>query len=416
MARGKTLALILAGGAGGRLETLTQERAKPAMPYAGVYRLIDFPLSNCANSGLADVWIVEQYQPHSLNSHLANGRPWDLDRTYGGLQILPPYQDNASDEEEGGFAEGNADAIYRNRALIRAFAPDTILVLSADHVYTLDYRDVLGRHREAGADVTMVTTTAPEGDDPSRFGVVQVGDDGRVTDFAYKPEQPRGDLVTTEVFVYDARALLDTLDQLAGEAEGGEDGPRLADFGNGLLPRLVAAGRAYEHRLDGYWRDVGTIASYWRSHMELLDPKPRLDLDRADWPIRTRSHHRPPARIAASARIDRSLIAPGCAVRGTVLRSVLAPGVVVAEGATVRDAIVLHDTVIEAGATVDCAVVDERVRVGEGARIGARREAAGAERGGPGATPEIAAVGMRVTVRAGGAVAADAQVAPGETV
>lgn len=412
MARDKTLALILAGGAGGRMKTLTQERAKPALPFAGVYRLIDFPLSNCAHSSLADVWIVEQYQPHSLNDHLANGRPWDLDRTYGGLLILPPYQDSAADEGEGGFAEGNADALYRNRRLIREFAPDTLLVLSADHLYTLDYRDVLERHREEGADVTIVTTIVPEHDDPGRFGVVQADPDGRVTDFAYKPDEPRGDLVATEVFAYNVRALLDTLDRLAGSdgRDGGE--AALSDFGDQLLPELVARGRAREHRHAGYWRDAGTIESYWRAHMDLLDPDPRLDLDDPAWKILTRSHHRPPAWVEGSARIEQSLIAPGCVIRGRVERSVLAPGVVVEPGAAVRDAVILHDTVIGPDATVENAIVDERVRVGEGARIGARQD----RREGENNERRIAVVGMRVGVERGGTVAPGAQIAPGETI
>jgi glucose-1-phosphate adenylyltransferase len=200
MAREKVLALILAGGSGGRLETLTRQRAKPVTPFAGVYRLIDFPLSHCVHSGLSDVWVIEQYELHSLNEHLSNGRPWDLDRTYGGLQVLPPNQ-RKHGEEEGGFAQGNADAIYRQRTLIREFDPDVLLVLSSDHVYKLDYRDVLDRHRERKADLTLVSTRVPR-DRACRFGVVEVAGDGRVTGFEYKPESPKSDRVTTEVFAY----------------------------------------------------------------------------------------------------------------------------------------------------------------------------------------------------------------------
>jgi glucose-1-phosphate adenylyltransferase len=364
--RTKVLVLILAGGAGGRLEVLTAERAKPAMPFGGVYRLIDFPLSNCLHSGLSDVWVIEQYELHSLNEHLANGRPWDLDRTYGGLRVLPPHQ-RKEENGEGGFAEGNADAIYRHRSLIREFGPDVLLVLSADHVYKLDYREVIDRHLESGAAATLVTTRVPR-EKAGRFGVVQVDGDGRVTDFEYKPESPRSDLVTTEVFAYDAVRLLDTLDQLAGETEGDESG--LKDFGHELIPSLVREGQAREFRHEGYWRDVGTIESYWEGHMELLEPETALVLDDPDWPLRSYGVQRLPARIEGTARIGASLISPGCRVAGRVERSVLGTGVVVEEGAEVRDSILIEKVVVKAGASVTRAILDEGVEVGEGAQVG----------------------------------------------
>ena len=360
--RTKVLVLILAGGEGGRLEVLTAERAKPAMPFGGVYRLIDFPLSNCLHSGLSDVWVVEQYELHSLNEHLANGRPWDLDRTYGGLRVLPPYQRKAK-EEEGGFAEGNADAIYRHKSLIREFGPDVLLVLSADHVYKLDYREVLDRHRESKAAVTLVTTRVPM-EDAGRFGVVQVDGDGRVTDFEYKPESPKSDLVTTEIFVYDASRLLDTLDRL------GENGNGLKDFGHELIPSLVEDGEAREFRHEGYWRDVGTVESYWQAHMELLEPEPSLVLDDPDWPLRTYGTQRLPARVEGTAEIHGCLISSGCRVAGRVERSVLGTGVVVEEGAEVRDSILIESVVVKAGASVNRAILDAGVEVGEGARVG----------------------------------------------
>ena len=223
MKRDKVLALILAGGKGGRLEVLTEDRAKPALPFGGTLRLIDFSLSNCLHSGIKDVWVVEQYELHTLNDHLANGRPWDLDRTYGGLQVLPPSSDRDDDNGENGFAQGNADAICRARELSRECGPDLLLVLSADHLYKLDYRDVLDRHRECGADVTMVTTRTPEGDTASRFGVVQVDAGGKVVAFDYKPSHPKGDLVTTEVFVYDAPKLLSVMEELVREGKNLED-------------------------------------------------------------------------------------------------------------------------------------------------------------------------------------------------
>jgi glucose-1-phosphate adenylyltransferase len=347
------------------MQPLTTGRAKPVLPYGGIYRLVDFPLSNAVHSRLSDVWVLEQFQPHSLNEHLVNGRPWDLDRNYGGLRLIPPSKGG----EGQGWAEGNADAIQRNAHLIRDFAPDVVVVASADHVYRLDYRDVIDAHHAHDAAVTAVTTVLPVGESASRYGVVRAGADGRITSFAYKPEHPESRTVTTELFVYDARALLDTLDELANE--GDEDDGGLKDFGHKLLPRLVAAGGAYAVPLSGYWRDVGVVESYWASHMDLLAPAPPFRLDDPAWPILTLGAQRMPARIDRTAEIDASLVSPGCEVRGRVTRSVLGPGVLVEEGAEVSDAVLFHDAVVRRGAHVTRAVLDSEVEVGRGARVGA---------------------------------------------
>jgi glucose-1-phosphate adenylyltransferase len=401
MRRPKVLTVILAGGEGGRLELLTRRRAKPALPWAGSYRLIDFPLSNCVHSRLEDVWVLQQYQPYSLNDHLSNGRPWDLDRTRGGLRVLPPH----TGTDEAGFHQGNADALWRNRDLIHEFGPQALLVLSADHVYKLDYGPVVDAHLQQGADVTVVTSQVPAGE-ASRLGVVEVDDGGVVTGFAYKADDPPTTRAATEVFVFDPEPLLATLDELAaeeqraGEDDGDGEGERevLKDLGHALLPRLVAAGRVVEHRLDGYWRDVGTVSSYWQSHMDLLAGR-GPDLDDPDWPILTLGGVRGPARVAGSARIEDGLVSSGAAVAGTVARSVLGPGVVVEHGATVRDSVLLHDTVVRAGAVVEGAVVDRGVRVGRGAHVG------------DGADPdrlvlvgELAEIGEGASVPAGGRV------------
>ena len=380
MAGPKVLAIILAGGEGGRLGVLTDVRAKPAMPFAGVYRLIDFPLSNCVHSGISDVWVLQQYQPHALNDHLANGRPWDLDRTYGGLRVLQPYLGDA----ESGWYEGNADALYRNAGVIESFGPDLVLVLSADHVYKLDYREVVGRHVEKDADVTLVTTRVPR-EQASRFGTVEVDGDGRITGFQYKADEPASEIATAEIFVYTAQTLLATLSELA---DGDGDGSGLTDFGAELLPKLVGDGKAWEYRLEGYWRDVGTVGSYWEAHMELLAPEPGLVLDDPPWPVLTYAIQHPPARIESSASIDASWISPGCTVRGRVERSVLAPRVVVEEDAVVRDSIVFEGAVIARGSAVERAILDEAVELADGARVGE-------DDGGIAVVPRGARVGAR---------------------
>ena len=337
---------------------LTRRRAKPALPFGGTHRLIDFALSNCANSGISDVWVVQQYRPHALEDHLANGRPWDLDRTSGGLLLLHPFTGG----EEEGFHKGNADSLWRHRRLIAEFDADVVLVLSADAVYTLDYRDVVDAHLAHDADVTMVTTRAEE--DASRFGVVDVDGSGRVRDFWYKPDDPPTNLVTTEVFAYRPSALAATLDRLADE-DGG-----LSDFGDGLIPALVQEGRAFEHRFERYWRDVGTPDSYWRAHRDLLDGVTGLDLDDPRWPVRTHSRHRQPACFGPGASVEHSLVAPGCVVDGRVAGSVLSPGAVVEKGAVVESSVVLNEAVVRSGARVERAVVDLYAEVPGDARVG----------------------------------------------
>ncbi len=345
MTRTRTLALILAGGPGSRMGALTRARAKPALSFGGVYRLVDFPLSNCANSGIEDVWLIQQYQPYSLEEHVANGRPWDLDRTVGGLLILHPF----AGSEEGGFPEGNADALWRHRRLIAEFDADVVVVLSADAVYTFDYRDLVDAHLAADADVTMATTRVDE--DPSRFGVVITDRDGPVRDFSYKPAEPKSDVVTMEIFAYRPSALLGTLEDLPPE------GDARSDFGDALVPRLVSQGRAFEYRFDGYWRDLGTPESYWRAHQDLLGGD-GVDLRDPRWPVRTTGGHQPPARITATGSADNSLVSPACLVAGRAVDSVLSPGVVVEQGAVVDHAVVLREAVIRSGAHVERAIVD----------------------------------------------------------
>jgi glucose-1-phosphate adenylyltransferase len=357
MFKQKILALILAGGKGGRLGLLTEERAKPVVPFAGFYRLIDFALSNCLHSGLSDVWVIEQYELHSLNEHLSNGRPWDLDRTYGGLQILPPFENDRESNNEGGFAHGNADAIVRHQKLITEFNPDILLVLSADHIYKMDFREVLETHLEKKAAVTMVTTKVPPGESASRFGVVKANKNGQITDFDYKPEQPKSDVITTEVFIYDAKILLKTLKELtAGNKE-------IKDYGHELIPKLVKEKAVFEHRHDGYWRDVGTIKSYWQSQMDLLDEQTKFEFEDVDWTILTKAAQIIPAFIFKSGKLNNSLISQGCKVLGTVEHSILSDNVTIEKNAKIRDSIILPNAVIEEGVELEKTIVDEGVKV-----------------------------------------------------
>lgn len=370
------LVLVLAGGKGSRLDLLTAHRAKPATPFAGSYRLIDFPLSNCLHSGISDVWVLQQYQPASLNDHLANGRPWDLDRTTGGLLVLPPHQ--GSDRE--GFTQGTADGLWRNATLIRQVEPRTLVVVSADAVYRLDYRSLVNEHRASGAQVTMVTTRV-DPDDAGRYGVVQIagGDDdsdgATVADYQYKPDEPASDLVSNEVFVFEPGPVLDVLEQLADETEDVEQNG-LGDLGDGLLPRLVSAGTVRQHRHHEYWRDVGTLESYWQANLDFATRKPPVKLDAFEWPIRTQGGVYSAAWFGPAGSAVDSLIGSGAHIDGTVEHSVISPGVVVEAGARVVDSVLLPGVVVHRGAVVRRAILDDQVEVGPDARVGGDGELA----------------------------------------
>src|SRR4051812_23085951 len=354
----KILAIIQAGGAGGRMDVLTAERAKPALPFAGSYQLLDFPLSNLVNSGVEDVWLSVQYQASALQEQVRNGRPWDLDRTGGGLRLLIPQQGSGSMDEEG-FAHGNADELYRLRDDLRRADPDLVLVMSADHVYRLDYRELVDTHRAKDAEVTIVVTDLEgvHGEDPGDHGVVETDRLGRVTSFAYKPDRPATSSVATEVFLYRPDALVEVLEELhreqsdepdEGDAGVGDSG--LGDFGDLLLPRFVERGKVFAHRLQSYWRDLGQPHHYLNAHLELVGQ--RADLLDAEWPIRTQQPQREPTYVATGSRFEDSLLSSGSRVAGTVVRSVLGPGVVVEEGAEVIESVLFADTVVRHGARV----------------------------------------------------------------
>lgn len=355
------------------MDVLTAERAKPALPFAGTYQVLDFALSNLSNSRLDDVWLTLQYQAASLEGRVHNGRPWDLDRTRGGLRLIVPEEGSGSVHEEG-FSQGNADELYQLRDLIRDSGADLVLTMSADHIYTLDHRDVVEAHLARDAEVTVVTTDVADldGADPSDHAVCEIDDDGRISGVAYKPDDPTSTVVAAEIIVYRADLLVTMLEDLHRELttnpDDTEETPGLGDFGDLLLPRFVERGRTFAFALPGYWRDIGQPHHYLNAHLELLESD--QGLFRESWPIRTTTPWRPPARVQDGAAVTDSLLSSGCRVAGEVTRSVLGQGVVVEAGAVVTESVLFADTVVEAGARVHRSIVDTLCRIGPNARIG----------------------------------------------
>jgi glucose-1-phosphate adenylyltransferase len=330
-------------------------RAKPAVPFGGKYRIIDFTLSNCVNSDIDNVVVLTQYNPRSLNDHIGLGRPWDLDRNRGGVKLLQPYIARGRVAE---WYAGTADAVLQNLNVIEHDASDTVLVLAGDHVYKMDYLPFVAAHRRKRADVTVAVRRVPIAE-ASRMGILAMDDADRVVEWQEKPKQPKSDLASMGVYVFSKR----TLRRWRGEDR--------IDFGRDVIPAMLDAGaRVYGYRFEGYWQDVGTIQSYWESNMALLDDQPELDLYDREWLIHTRSEERAPAKVGATAQVHRSLISHGCVINGTVVNSVLSPGVRVDVGAVVRDSIVMFDTVIRSGAVIDRAILDKEVVVGQGAIVG----------------------------------------------
>ncbi|RME44218.1 MAG: glucose-1-phosphate adenylyltransferase [Chloroflexi bacterium] len=352
--------MILAGGASPALSVLTALRSEAALPFGGKYRIIDFPLSNCVNSGIYNVAVLTQYQPRSLNEHIGIGRPWDLDRTTGGVRLLQPYQSRPG--EHTAWQEGTADAVRFHIDIVQEQTEDLVLILAGDHIYKMDYRPMLRFHMERRADVTIaVRSVSPY--EAYRYGMVTTDPDGRVTQFEEKPKRTRSTLASMGIYVFH-RDLLVTW--LTG------DGRDHRDFGREVIPGLLAAGkRLYGYNFLGYWADVGTVQAYWEANMALLAETPALDLYDPEWVIHTKSEERPPVLLGPEAQADGNLLSDGCQVDGHVVRSVLSPGVYVAAGAVVRDSIILTDTEIGAGAVVDRAIIDKNVTIGEGAQVGA---------------------------------------------
>ena len=357
----EVVVVILAGGQGERLSILSAHRAKPAVPYGGKYRIIDFALSNCVNSGLFDILVLTQYRPVSLHDHIGTGKPWDLDRQYSvGVRMISPYLGRRGAD----WYRGTADAVYQNISELRELRAEHTVILGGDHIYTMDYRPMIEKHVRSKADVTIGLQNVPV-EDTHRFGIATTDRSGRITDWQEKPRKSTATLASMGFYVFRTDVLIERL--LAdAEAAGSKH-----DFGGDVVPKMIADGdRVYGHRFDGYWRDVGTIQSYHDAHMELLAEPPALDLYDRGWPIHTKTEGRPPGLVGSGAHVVQSLISHGCRIHGHVERSVLSPGVLVEEGAIVRDSIVLFDAAIGSGAVVDRAVIDKEVVIGPSAYIG----------------------------------------------
>jgi len=357
---GARYAFILAGGVGSRLCLLSERRAKPAVPFGGKYRIIDFTVSNCVNSGILDIGVLTQYRPTSLHEHIGTGRPWDLDRSRGGIQILQPSLGTVKSD----WYQGTADAIFRNLVHLRRRRIDEVLILSGDHVYKMDYNVLYAFHAAHSAAATVAVTDVPE-DAVSSFGILEADATGRIVGFQEKPRRSASRLASMGVYLFDRDSLIRWLTEDAALHGSSHD------FGKDLLPRLVARGeRVYAYRFLDYWQDVGTLDSYYQSNLAFLEDTPPLNLDDPDWVIHTQSADRPPVRFEHGARVERSLIANGCVIQGRVERSVLFPGVTVSRDAVVSDSIVMQDSFVGRAATVDRAILDKDVDVGEGAAVG----------------------------------------------
>ena len=354
------VAMLLAGGQGSRLYALTRKIAKPAVPYGGKYRIIDFPLSNCVNSGIETVGVLTQYQPLELNGYIGSGAPWDLDRMDAGVHILPPYQRNQGAD----WYKGTANAIYQNIDFIQRYNPEYVLILSGDHIYKMDYSDMLAFHKENNADCTIAVLDVPK-EEASRFGILNTNPDGSIYEFDEKPAVPKSTLASMGIYIFTWEKLRKYL--IADE----EDTTSQNDFGKNVLPTMLNSGeRMFAYRFEGYWKDVGTIDSLWEANMDLLDPNVPLDLSDDSWKIYSRNPGMPPQYLAATAQVQNSSITEGCVIEGKVESSVIFAGVTVEEGAEIVQSILMPGSVVRKGAKVQYAILAEDVEVCENAVVG----------------------------------------------
>lgn len=355
------VAMLLAGGQGSRLYALTRLEAKPSIPFGGKYRIIDFPLSNCVNSRIDTVGVLTQYRPFRLNAYIGVGQSWDLDRLDGGVYILPPY---ISAGDRGTWFSGTANAIYQNMEFIELYDPEYVLILGGDQIYKMNYADMLREHREKGADCTIAVIQVSLAE-ASRFGIMNLGPDGSIAAFEEKPKQPKSDLASMGIYIFNWKKLRDYL------IEDEQDPASHKDFGGDIIPKMLAAGeKLIPYRFSGYWRDVGTIPSLWDANMDML-AMDKLNLFDPAWPIMSRSPIQPPQYFGGKAKISHSIVTEGCSIEGSVENSVLSHSVRVAEGASVNYSILMPGVSIESGAVVDYAIIGEGTTIRAGARVGA---------------------------------------------
>lgn len=351
----RAFAMIMAGGASESLSVLTETRAEPAVPFGGKFRLIDFPLSNCVNSDIYNVAVLTQYRPRSLNDHIGIGKPWDLDRASGGVRLLQPYRGGPY----GDWQRGTADAVRRNLDFVQAQNEENVLVLAGDHIYLMDYRPMLYHHVQSGAELT-VGVRRVNAYETHRYGIISVNNENRIMEFHEKPRRTRETLASMGIYIFRKEFLINLLQS-----------SDYVDFGYDVLPAMIEQKRGVgAYTFPGYWADVGNVQAYWEANMSLLAENPALDLYDREWVVHTRSSERAPSKIGPKAQVNGNLLANGCRVDGIVERSILSPGVYVAEGAIVRDSVILNDTIIEAGAVVDRSIVDKDAHICAGARVG----------------------------------------------
>ncbi len=382
------VAMLLAGGQGSRLYALTQKTAKPSVSFGGKYRIIDFPLSNCINSGVDTVGVLTQYRPLLLNEYIGNGLPWDLDRSYGGVHILAPYQGNTG----AAWYKGTANAIWQNMEFINRYDAEYVLILSGDHIYKMDYAKMLDYHKAKGADCTIAVLEVPW-EEASRFGIMSVNEDNSIYKFAEKPKNPDSNKASMGIYIFNKKKLEHYL------SEDDKDPESSNDFGKNIIPNMLNAGeKLFAYDFDGYWKDVGTISSLWEANMDLLGEKPVLSLLDEGWRIYSHHDAQPPQFVSDKAQVINSSLTAGCEVYGTVRNSVLGEGVYVGKGAVVEDSVLMNGTVVEDGACIRYSILDERVHVGKKAVVGDSREN----------TAEIAVVGADVRVAAGKQIPAGA--------
>ena len=394
----KLVAMLLAGGQGSRLYALTQSAAKPSVPFGGKYRIIDFPLSNCANSGIDTVGVLTQYRPLQLNSYIGSGQPWDLDVNDGGVFILPPYQ---SAGEKGSWFTGTANAIYQNLSFIEEYDPENVLILSGDQIYKMDYADMLREHLEhdAACTISVLSVTLEEA---TRFGIMNIGPDGYVEEFEEKPKPPKSTLASMGIYIFNWKKLREYL--IADENDPNSN----KDFGKNIIPSMLGNGeKLWPYRFKGYWADVGTISSLWESNMDMLTPQ-LIDLYDPEWPISARSPICPPHQVGAHAEILHSIVTEGCEIDGIVDNSVLSPSVRIGVGANIKYSVLMPGVVVEAGASVEYAIVGENAVIHAGAKVGGSPA--------PGEEKSITTIGPDLEIPAGSTVKVGAMISSVEEV